>query len=381
MLNRICGVILLIVPCFVYGQKSRCLVQQEQPINNAYKHGHGSTRLENEVLTINVVVHVVYSTDEQNIPDEQIHSQINALNRDYRRLNTDASLTLEVFKSVAADAGILFKLASSDPLGYSTNGITRTFTDKPFFEGDNSLFFDSLGGKNVWDTRRYLNIYVTNLADSFYGFGTFPGTDSLVDGVAIDYKAFGTQGNLAEEYSQGRTATHEIGHWLGLTHLWGDGQSCDVDDGLSDTPLQEAPSAGCDLGKTSCGTLDMVQNFMDLSDDSCMNLFTKGQALLMHENLKKFRSDVITSSIVLSSKNIDKQMVKIHFAGNEIVINSSQLIYAYKIVNLTGLVFVDKKRVGRKTINIPLSNDISGSMLLIHIEGQHGYTVSKLIIP
>lgn len=380
MLKRIFGVILIIVPCFVYGQKSRCLVQQEQPINKSYKLGHGSIRLENEVLTINVVVHVLYSEVEQNISDEQIHSQIKALNRDYRRLNADTLLTMEIFKPVAADAGIQFKLAHSDPYGNHTNGITRTFTNKSVFEGNNSLFFDSLGGKNAWDTKTYLNIYVANFADSFYGFGTFPGTDSLVDGVGIDYKAFGTEGNLDTEHNLGRTATHEIGHWLGLFHLWGEERSCEVDDGISDTPLQEAPSDECSLNKVSCGSPDMVQNFMDLSNDGCMNLFTRGQTLLMRENLKSLRLGVLTESMVLSSKRVIEQSIKIYFKGNEIEVNAARLIYSYKIYNLSGMIMQNRVGVNKKLLNIPITTDPSSGILFLYLEGQHGHTVHKLVI-
>ncbi len=238
------------------------------------------------IITIPVVVHVLYNTDAQNISDAQIHSQIQALNEDFRRKNADASNTPNEFLAVAADTEISFCLANVDPNGFTTSGITRTPTANSSFGIDNQIKQSQLGGKDPWNTDTYLNIWVGNLAGQLLGYAQFPGGNASTDGVVINYQNFGTTGNVVAPFDLGRTATHEVGHWLNLLHIWGDG-GCGVDDGVADTPLASSAnieSAPCiHPSKNSCVETngpdlpDMFQNYMDYSDDVCMNLFTLGQ--------------------------------------------------------------------------------------------------------
>ena len=238
------------------------------------------------VITIPVVVHILYNTDAQNISDEQIHSQIQVLNEDYRRKNADASNTPSEFLAVAADTEISFCLANVDPNGFMTTGITRTPTANSSFGIDNQIKQSQLGGKDPWNTATYLNIWVGNLEGQLLGYAQFPGGTASTDGIVINYQNFGTIGTAIAPFDLGRTATHEVGHWLNLLHIWGDG-GCGVDDGVSDTPLASGAnidSAPCvHPSKNSCTETsgpdlpDMFQNFMDYSDDACMNLFTLGQ--------------------------------------------------------------------------------------------------------
>ncbi|MEL6847205.1 MAG: M43 family zinc metalloprotease, partial [Bacteroidota bacterium] len=109
------------------------------------------------------------------------------------------------------------------------------------------------------------------------GYSQFPGGPAETDGVVISYKFFGTTGVVKRPFHLGRTTTHEVGHWLNLRHIWGDGP-CGVDDLVDDTPGADGPNHGCAFGHSSCGSVNMTQNFMDYTDDACMNLFTKGQA-------------------------------------------------------------------------------------------------------
>ncbi len=231
------------------------------------------------VITIPVVVHVIYHTPAQNISDEQIRSQLDVLNKDYRRLNADSSKTPEIFRSFAADCGFQFELAQSDPHGYATSGIVRRYSNTLSFSLDDAVKSSAAGGDDGWDGTHYLNIWVANLANGILGYSSFAGGPVEKDGVVIQYTAFGTTGAAAAPFNKGRTATHEIGHWLNLIHTWGDADC--GDDHVDDTPPQEAANRGCPGSvRITCGSGpygDMYMNYMDFTDDACMNLFTCGQ--------------------------------------------------------------------------------------------------------
>lgn len=238
--------------------------------------GAKSGRPRNEIIRIPVVVHVVYHTPTENISTSQVRTQIDVLNRDFRRRNGDASNTDSRFKSFAADSRIEFVLANVDPYGNPTTGITRTPTAKVNFAAfSDEVKRRELGGTNPWPSSDYLNIWVCNLDMGVLGFAQFPGGRKETDGVVIGYKYFGTEGTVVAPFNLGRTTTHEVGHWLNLRHIWGDGPC--GNDGVLDTPPSEGPHHGCVSSAESCGSPDMVQNFMDYTDDACMNFFTKGQ--------------------------------------------------------------------------------------------------------
>jgi len=228
------------------------------------------------IIRIPVVVHVLYNTQEQNISEEQIRSQIEVLNQDFQRKNADSELTDPLFKNTASAAGMEFVLANVDPAGNPTTGITRTYTDNTsFIAFTDEVKKASSGGKDPWPADSYLNIWVCNLGMGVLGFAQFPGGPLATDGVVIGYQYFGVNGTVSPPFNMGRTTTHEIGHWLNLRHIWGD-TPCG-DDGVEDTPPAEGPHHGCVMADSSCGSPDMVQNFMDYTDDACMNFFTKGQ--------------------------------------------------------------------------------------------------------
>lgn len=230
------------------------------------------------VITIPVVVHVVYNSNEQNISAAQINSQIRILNEDYRRLNSDANNKWPQ----AADVKIEFCLAKIDPNGNPTTGITRTSTTKLRFSAFlDDIKFNSTGGKDAWSRDDYLNIWVGRLSGSVLGYAQFPGGPAETDGVVIDYQYFGNIGTATYPFDLGRTATHEVGHWLNLHHIWGDG-GCGATDHVHDTPDANRAAYGCQLGRVTCGTEDMVDNYMDYGDDRCLVLFTQGQGDRMH---------------------------------------------------------------------------------------------------
>ncbi len=234
---------------------------------------NSSERLNGQIITIPTVVHIVYKTNVQNISDAQVASQIDVLNEDFRRTNSDA----DNYWPSGADTEIEFCLATIDPDGNPTNGIQRRKTNKPSFGTNDNMKFNNKGGLDAWSTGDYLNIWVCNISGGILGYAQFPGGNAATDGVVIDYQYYGTIGTATAPFDLGRTGTHEVGHWLNLRHIWGDG-GCNLDDFVSDTPVSDAPNYGCALGHISCSTEDMVQNYMDYSDDACMNLFTSGQS-------------------------------------------------------------------------------------------------------
>ncbi len=237
-------------------------------------------------IIIPVVVHVVYSSTSQNISNAQIHSQIQVLNEDFQRRNADKEKTPPAFSNVAGSANIEFRLAKVDPNGNPTDGIIRTRTSVAVFtQDDNNVKSSSTGGSNAWNTRRYLNIWVCNLKAPLIGYAQFPfnfETSPNTDGVVIDYKYFGRDGSAMSPYNKGRTTTHEVGHWLDLRHIWGDKVGCSGTDYVSDTPDQEDKTLGCpSFPKTDhCTQVSpgvMFMNYMDYTNDACLNMFTKGQ--------------------------------------------------------------------------------------------------------
>ena len=234
-------------------------------------------KLNGEIVTIPVVVHVIWKSTSQNISDAQVLSQIDILNEDFRRTNSDAD---NVWGNLGVDTEIEFCMATVDPDGNPTNGIQRKKTNKRSFQTNDAMKFDSQGGVNAWPASDYLNIWVCNISGGILGYAQFPGGAASTDGVVIDYQYYGNTGTATAPFDLGRTGTHEVGHWLNLRHIWGDG-GCSVDDFVGDTPVSDGPNYGCSLGHVSCGTTDMVQNYMDYSDDACMNIFTGGQSTRM----------------------------------------------------------------------------------------------------
>jgi len=246
------------------------------------------------IITIPVVVHVIYRTSTQNISEAQIQSQMQVLNDDFRRLNADANGTW----SQAADTQIEFCLATVDPNGNPTTGITRKYYNRSEWGTNDAMKYSSNGGVDAWSTADYLNMWICNIGGGILGYAQFPGSGSAAtDGVVMSPQYFGTIGSAQAPFDGGRTTTHEVGHWLNLRHIWGDG-NCNADDFVNDTPTSDAANYGCASSHVSCNSTDMVQNYMDYSDDACMNLFTQGQTDRMRALFEAggFRASLLNSA-------------------------------------------------------------------------------------
>ena len=237
------------------------------------------------LVVIPVVVHILYHESSENLSDESVISQIKVLNDCFRRDNADSVKTPQRFAGLAADCQIEFQLATSDPLRRPTSGIVRKYTPVKQWTMDDNMKFTAKAGDDAWDPSQYLNIWVCNLGRTA-GYASFPGDAMEKDGVVISHRVFGV--NTFAGYEMGKTAVHEVGHWLGLRHIWGD-DYCG-DDLVGDTPRQSSYTPGCPSGiRQSCSNGadgDMYMNYMDITFDKCVNLFTKGQKQRMLAVLK-----------------------------------------------------------------------------------------------
>lgn len=252
---------------------------------------------ESHIIRIPVVIHNLYHYPEQKITDAQVSAQLEILNKCFRRQNADSVNTPTYFKGLAADIEIEFHLATSDPRKRSTTGINRKYTPVKEWGADDKVKMASELGADAWDTKSYLNIWVCNM-EGYAGYASTIGGPENKDGIVINYTTFG---------DGFKTIVHEAGHWLNLKHLWGD-DNCG-DDGVSDTPKQASYTVGCPTGKRiTCGNTsngDMYMNYMDFTNDECVNLFTEGQKIRMRA---LFATGGVRHSF-LSSRGLDAPLI------------------------------------------------------------------------
>ena len=276
------------------------------------------------VMTIPIVFHVVHNKDIENISDEQIFRQMEILNRDYRKLNQDILKLPAVWRPLATDTRIEFRLAKRDPTGNATNGITRRRTNIEQFvlkqgEADphevQKIKFASGGGEDAWDSKRYLNVWVCNI-QGLNGYAQFPRGPEDTDGIVLNLWIVGDTGTAASsdrpvKNRTGRTLVHEVGHYLNCFHIWGDeGQLVDPGtgtDNVADTPNQMGPHRGKPVFPSSEQSCDdtgsngsMFMNFMDYTDDDNRYMFTVGQVARMHASLAGPRASLLQSNVLSS---------------------------------------------------------------------------------
>lgn len=285
-------VALTVLACWMVGcDKQEIPMDPEDPAANRYR--------------IPVIVHVIHNGEPvgtgANISYEQIVSQIEVLNEDFRRLTGSNGFNED---PVGVDTEIEFYLAARDPEGntLAEPGVHRYDGERSFWPKGafRNPIDDLIKPLTIWDPTEYFNIWTVNFGGfvgrDLLGYAQFPSNSGLpgldtnegsaeTDGIVVGYKYFGSseKGNfpdLIAPFDLGRTTTHEVGHWFGLRHIWGDGD-CFVDDYCGDTPHADAPNYGC-MGRISCASEDMIQNYMDYTDDRCMNIFTQEQKQRMH---------------------------------------------------------------------------------------------------
>lgn len=225
-------------------------------------------------LELPVVINVLYNKPEENISDKQIKSQIDVLNEDFAATNKDLFST-STYNSVKS---------GNIQISFVIEKVVRKYTTVPVFSTNNAMKFGNRGGIDATYPDKTLNVWVCNMGGGILGYAQFPGGNKATDGVVLTTRAFGRGNNygLYEDYDKGRTATHEVGHYFNLSHLWGD-RKCG-DDHVGDTPLHATYNFGCPPANkisTCDGSIEMTMNYMDYTDDACMYMFTQGQALRM----------------------------------------------------------------------------------------------------
>ncbi len=291
-----------------------------------FKYGNAS-RAFNDTIFIPMVFHIIHNGDAigtgENISDAQVLSQLPILNQDFSLTNPNAVDIPAEFKSVAGSTSIKFCMAQFDPQGNPTTGIMRYNLGQ--ISWDQNPIEQQVKPSTIWDRTKYLNIWVVRVGGTLatngvLAYAQFPGFGQAnTDGVLARYDVIGNTGTLLTGYDKGRSLGHEIGHWLGLFHIWGDdgglcsNQTNGGSDYISDTPDQGDQYFGCPTyPQTSCNSSDMFMNYMDYTNDDCRNLFTKGQCDRMESIINS--SPTRTGFKTAASKcfyNFDAELTKV----------------------------------------------------------------------
>jgi hypothetical protein len=244
----------------------------------AYKGGSGEAFRSAGILYVPVVVHIVLPNPNQ-VSDDQIRSQIDVLNKDFTKTNSELSNTSVYL------AGYNYNNVANCEIKYVVTNVIRKVTTVSSFGTNDAVKKTSQGGSDPLEPTTKLNMWVCDLSSGYLGYAQFPGGSAATDGVVIDYQAFGTTATypMYTNFNLGRTATHEVGHWVNLRHIWGD-RRCG-DDYVSDTPAHDGSNGGCPAvnhaSKCAGKPLEQWMNYMDYTDDRCMYMFSGGQKTRM----------------------------------------------------------------------------------------------------
>ena len=352
------------------------------------------------------ILHVGEAVGEgSNVDARQVQAQVDVLNEDFNRFNADRSKTLSQFQAVAASANIRFELARLDPEGkpLAEAGIRRqkvskyTWTDTEIIAMMPTL---------LWNPNQYFNIIVVGDVANYYAIASFPNNSGLQglsanetnekeDAIMMDCKILGSYEKFpakvmegaAEEFRYGRTLTHEMGHVFGLLHTWGGGsrfvnRNCQNLDYCADTPEFQTESSGCNPNRMSCNNLVMAQNYMDYSDDNCMNLFTKDQVARMRQVLRNSprRKELINSPVMGNSQAYLEKLIKFYPnpAQDYLTIESHETqLQSYQITDLAGRK-IKAGNFGQNQENINL-NDFAKGMYLLEIQSDMGKMTKKIV--
>ncbi|MEP6647599.1 MAG: zinc-dependent metalloprotease [Saprospiraceae bacterium] len=410
---------------------SNILKEKYPDLFNAFNETFEDTRTAtskraNDPLDVNVVVHVVWNALKENLDDSIIYNQIDILNKDYNRLNADSSNLRSLFKPEAGNANIHFHLA----------GIVRVHTNVLFnvdLLGTNLLAeakHTSDGGSDAWNPVDYLNIWVCNIQPikflgvtigQILGFAFPPNNlqnwpaqsgapTAGEDGVAIDFRVFGSNNpnpianpdGSGDIVVKGRTTVHEVGHYFGLRHIWGDGgllgaNDCAQSDGVDDTPFANAQSAfDCDTTKNTCTQIepyynrdvpDLIENYMDYASEACMNMFTHGQVALMRNSLQGPRSGLLVPFV--ATKDM-KEITHLSISPNpssglfsiELDLKESTEL-SMNVLNLSGQVVKRMPSIHYEAGDQKIEMDVAGlssGVYVIQLKTSDGLRCEKLTI-
>ncbi len=381
----------------VYGQSSNKVCGNQQvyeSLENNSRYQHIQSLLEGKanrfsfqksdtVITIPVVVHVVYKNGFENISDAQIYSQLDVLNRDFRKLNPDTSIVKPGFS--VADVKLEFCLAHTDPNGNFTTGITRTATTEDNIGLSERYFII----KPTWGNE-YLNIWVCDFGSNVAGQGYPPGSPADRDGIVIDYTNFGTLGSVIAPYDKGRTTTHEIGHFLNLFHIWGQNDlnpNCSSDDLVADTPSQSVVYSGCPSIGSSCLSADMLSNYMGYVFDNCMANYTLGQKTRMRTALLGSRQTLVQSNKGCLSIGIEEKVNPFRVSvfpnpsSGVVLVNSRAefQIDRLSVYSMQGkkMKFSSSGYGNQRTLYL---NDFASGIYFLHIEAGKSSQVKRIVL-
>jgi len=286
---------------YSFGQKQRCI--HEGTHSKFYSNSVFETE-KRSAESICIVFHIITNENEEDIPDDRIISQLERINKDFQAINLDLPLIPSLFQESIGNADFNFVLAQEDPDGIPHTGIVRKKTELENIgslisvDGKEVIKYSTLGGSDAWYPDACINVWVGTTTDVFGITAPLDLIGTQDDGIIITPEAFGQIGNRSESATAlGRTLTHELGHYFGLSHLWGSRRGCNTGDGIDDTPEQEGPYTGCpDFPQITCGSADMFNNFMEFSNDECLLFFTEGQVNQMRTVLEEDRSGIMVST-------------------------------------------------------------------------------------
>jgi hypothetical protein len=339
------------------------------------------------IFTVQLVFHVIWSNALERVDEQYILSQVDALNEAFGHYHKDTASIRAIFKDRAGDVGIRFKLATIDPNGDTTNGINYVQTTvSEFGRNRGNEKSSSTGGADAWDSDKYVNVWVCDFSvngqASLLGYATPPVNHLFWTGTSANYPKdqqglalhFATVGKnnprgagITGNPQDGRTAVHEMGHYLGLRHIWGDGgftNGCNVDDFIFDTPNQRnQTNFNCNKGVNTCTSgnpdePDMLENYMDYSNEACMGMFTKKQSDVMRISLVNQRPGVIVATVI-NTPAIEPADWNVYYSNNDelsININGKKLDqYSYELYNFAGQRMAERNNLDKvsQTINAP----------------------------